>query len=380
MNILHICNDFSGSRVHGNLVRELDGQGLRQTVYCPVRRADLVGRNAFEGQRLTLVYSYVLRPWHRALFHLKRHTVFRNMCRLVDVPGFDLIHAATVFSDGALAMMAWERWGVPYVVAVRSTDVSDFGRLAPHLWPLGLRILRHARRIYFISEAMRRRFWRLPWARGLRGEIEERCVLRPNGVDDYWLRHLNREPLPGRDVLYVGDFQCRKNVPRLVEAVRLLRREEAFRNVRLTLVGGGKDCGERVGKVIDNNRDFVDFRGAIHDRAELAALMRRHGVFCMPSMSETFGLVYVEALSQGLPIVFTQNDGIDGMFPECEPPVGLAVNPKSAGDICLALKRILTHPEQFGNGGVDFSLFDWHRIALAYLSDYEAMVRIASGK
>ncbi len=380
MKVLHICNDFAGSRVHANLVKELDSLGLCQTVYCPIRHADLIGRNAFEGKQLRLIYSYVLRPWHRVLFYLKSCTLFNDLMRQVDVIGMDCIHASTLFSDGTLALMAWKRWRVPYVVAVRATDVDDFGRLAPHVWPIGRQVLRHARGIYFISEAIRRSFWQLPWVRGLRAEIEPRCVLRPNGLDEYWTRHVRREAPAGSGVLYVGDFQVRKNVPRLIEAVARLRRDEAFRNVGLTLVGGGRDHGARVEHMAARHGDFVTYLGPVHDRSELASVMHRHAVFCMPSMSETFGLVYVEALSQGLPIVFSQNDGIDGMFLGCEPPVGLAVSPKGVGDICEALKRILTHPEQFGNGGVDFSRFDWHRIARSYLSDYETMVRIASGE
>ena len=379
MNVLYICNDFAGSRVHANLVRELDSLGVRLTVYCPMRRPGLQDRNAFEGQNVTFHYSDARRPWHRVMFLLKERALWRDMRQRIDLGTVDVIHASTVFSDGVLAYRAWQQTGTPYALAVRATDVDLFG-LMPHLWPLGSRVLRHSSRIYFISETMRRRFWRLPWVRLLRDEIEPRCVLRPNGLDEYWTRHVRREAPAGSGVLYVGDFQGRKNVPRLIEAVARLRRDEAFRNVGLTLVGGGRDRGARVERMVARHGDFVTYLGPVHDRSELASVMHRHAVFCMPSMSETFGLVYVEALSQGLPIVFTQNDGIDGMFLGCEPPVGLAVSPQRVGEICNALKRILSHSEQFGNGGVDFSLFDWHRIARAYLADYEAMPRISSGR
>lgn len=36
----------------------------------------------------------------------------------------------------------------------------------------------------------------------------------------------------------------------------------------------------------------------------------------MPSHKETFGLVYAEAMSQGLPIIYTKNQGFDGQFPD----------------------------------------------------------------
>ena len=39
-----------------------------------------------------------------------------------------------------------------------------------------------------------------------------------------------------------------------------------------------------------------------------------HTVFAMPSFRETFGIVYLEALSQGLPIIHSRGQGIDGLF------------------------------------------------------------------
>lgn len=374
MNILHICNDFAGSRVHSNLVRELDALGLRQTVYCPMRRSGLQGCNAFDGQYVTFHYSDARRPWHRVMFLLKERAFWKDMQQRIDLSGLNLIHASTVFSDGVLAYRAWQQAGIPYVVAVRSTDVDDFGRLTPHVWPLGRRVLRHAGRIYFISEAMRQGFWQLPWVRGMRAEIESRCLLRPNGIDDYWIQNIQERPSRGRDVLYVGDFQGRKNVSRLIESVALLRRDEAFCDVRLTLVGGGRDRGGRVERLIAEHADFVDFHGAIRDRSQLAALMRSHAVFCMPSESETFGLVYVEALSQGMPIIFSRGTGIDGMFPDCDLPVGLAVRPQRTEDICGALREVIGHPGRYGNGAVDFRQFSWPVIAQAYLRDYEALL------
>ena len=54
--------------------------------------------------------------------------------------------------------------------------------------------------------------------------------------------------------------------------------------------------------------------------------MRSCSVFAMPSIFETFGLVYLEALSQNLPVVYTKGQGIDGMF---DNTVGIGVDPLS---------------------------------------------------
>ena len=59
----------------------------------------------------------------------------------------------------------------------------------------------------------------------------------------------------------------------------------------------------------------------------------------MPSFHETFGLVYIEAMSQGLPIIYTKGEGIDGYFKEAT--VGYSVNPKDVKNIVKKIEMII---------------------------------------
>ena len=56
----------------------------------------------------------------------------------------------------------------------------------------------------------------------------------------------------------------------------------------------------------------------------------------MPSSNETFGLVFIEALSQSLPIIYTKGEGIDGYFKDDF--IGKAVNSKDNQSIAYAIK------------------------------------------
>ena len=89
----------------------------------------------------------------------------------------------------------------------------------------------------------------------------------------------------------------------------------------------------------------------------------------MPSKGETFGLVYIEALTQGLPIIYSINDGIYGYF---DKSFGEAVNPNKMDSISAGIKKIIYNYDKY-----DFNIkeiianHNWQEIAKKYLSVYK---------
>ena len=151
MHILHISSDFCNTKVHLNLYQKLSDLGLNQTIYCPVRSEEQIGRNRYSAENTNIIYDFVVKPYHRYVYHLKRLKVFHSLQNKVDVKNVDLIHAATLFSDGGQAYKIFKKYHVPYVVAVRNTDINGFLDLLPNTWPAGIKILRYAEKIFFIS-------------------------------------------------------------------------------------------------------------------------------------------------------------------------------------------------------------------------------------
>ena len=96
-------------------------------------------------------------------------------------------------------------------------------------------------------------------------------------------------------------------------------------------------------------------------------------MFAMPSIHETFGLVYIESLTQHLAVVYTKDQGIDGLLDE---RVGEKVNALSISSIKAAIARILNNRSQYKAGEVvDFTVFDWGRIADKYREIYKDCLR-----
>ena len=70
----------------------------------------------------------------------------------------------------------------------------------------------------------------------------------------------------------------------------------------------------------------------------------RCSVFAMPSYHETFGLVYIEALTQHLAIVYTKGQGVVGML---DRRVGESVKASSKADIKGAIEKIFRHRSNY---------------------------------
>ena len=71
----------------------------------------------------------------------------------------------------------------------------------------------------------------------------------------------------------------------------------------------------------------------------LLSQYRQNDIFILPSKKESFGLVYAEAMSQGLPVIYTKGQGFDGQYPEGE--IGYHINPNDSMDIANKILLIV---------------------------------------
>jgi glycosyltransferase involved in cell wall biosynthesis len=258
----------------------------------------------------------------------------REIDRLKLATSAAVVHAHFLYSDGAVALRLCRTASIPFVVTVRNTDLNYFRTLRPDLRLIAHAVLRKASAVLVPSPAYGDAV--------LRGfdtqatEVARKLVVLPNGLSPVWSDDAPSEELAPSGVLrvlYVGDFTVNKNVPGLIAAVRELA---GSRPVTLTLVGGGGNGSREVEALVRADRDgAVTFQGKIEDPEVLKGIYRAHDVFAMPSFRETFGLVYLEALSQGLPVLHSTGQGVSGYFPPGT--VAEAVDPADPASIASGL-------------------------------------------
>lgn len=364
MKILQIANGYFGNQLYRHLFSALEDLSVENVIYVPVNRK--VSDPGPVEKNVTA--SKCFNDLDRLLFFTKQGKMLRDMEVRFDLKGLDAVHAHTVFSGGYAALQLKRRHGLPYLTAVRNTDVNVFFKRMPHLRPTGVRVLREAERIIFLSPAYREQLFSQYVPASLRRELEEKSLVIPNGIAPLFF---DNPPPPRKGpsavprLIYVGEVSSNKNLELTVRAAELLR--QRGREVHLTVVGAVLE---------EKYRAVLEKADECHDRCpqeEVLQYLRASDIFVMPSHTETFGLVYAEAMSQGLPVLYTRGQGFDGHFPEGI--VGYAVSDRDPEELVKKIGMVLSDYVRLSSNCVaNASRFVWKRIAEEYRNLYETAI------
>ena len=198
----------------------------------------------------------------------------------------------------------------------------------------------------------------------------------PNGVDI--ARYASAVPIARwqdgtPNVLFVGRHEPRKGLLDLLKAHRILRKTGS--NPRLLIVGGGPQEREARRYVATRGLQGVEFLGRVGD-TEKAQLFKSATVFASPATGgESFGIVLLEAMAAGTPIVCSDIHGYKGVVRRGRE--GLLVPPHEPHELAIAIDRLLRDPElarQMGEAGrARAEDFSWPRVT-AKVDDYYGFV------
>ncbi len=369
-SVLHICADLARQSLYSRMFKAIAAQGIGQSVYAAVRSEQEQGWQSEELDGIPVQVRRILLRRHRILFRSKIRSVAADIDRCYRLDQIGMIHAHFLYSDGAAAIALSEKYALPMIVAVRNTDVNFFMRYRPDLAGVRDRVLEHAKHIIFLNDAYRDRLTRILPSK-LSSLVQKKARVIPNGLNPEWFETAVSPPLEALPLrlLYVGDFSPNKNLSRLLHAVRRLRESQP---VTLTLVGGGGKGSHNIENLLASDQyTFATCLGKIDDPHELRKLYREHHIVVMPSINETFGMVYIEALSQGVPVVHSHGQGIDGYFQAST--VAEAVNPLSVSSIADGILRLQQRQSAVKMQClVESSRFSWATIAKQYVELYES--------
>ena len=366
MKVLHINCNYLGTALHQCMVEHLDRLGVDSTVFVPTYNAE----NSVITPNKNVTVSKCFKKWDRLSFYYKQNKIQKALQSSLVVDSFDMIHAYTLFTDGNCAYEMSKKYGVDYVVAIRNTDVNSFFKCRPHLIRRGVEIMKNAKHIFFLSESYKQRVLKKYVPTRLQRDFELKSHVIPNGIDDFWLKNLykdeNRSINNPIKLVYAGRIDANKNIATTQAAMKILR-EKGY-DINLTVVGKVDD--QRVFQKICSD-NFTAYVPPV-DKSELIKIYRANHIFVMPSFTESFGLVYAEAISQGLPVVYSIGQGFDKQFEEGE--VGFHADATSAISVADAIERIARNYDGIVNDlPTKAVLYNWEHICLQYRNLYESV-------
>jgi glycosyltransferase involved in cell wall biosynthesis len=275
----------------------------------------------------------------------------------------DVIHAQWTLSAGAawISRLIHRR---PIVVTLHGSDVFQ----AAQGWLGGCltrQVLNGCDRIVSVSQALAQAVGRLRIA-------PASIVVIPDGVDVAQFRPALQPRQP--EIVYVGSLIKRKGLPYLLEAMVQVVRE--LPALRLTIVGDGPERAALESTAVKLGlSECVTFAG-LQSADGVRQAMQRAMAFVLPSVEEGLGVVLLEALACGTPIVASRVGGIPEVVTA---GVGRLVPPADPPALAQVLIQMLhdeaSWPEMSRNARRRAEdQYDWSKVAARMIGLYRTLL------
>lgn len=368
MKILHINSYYSKGKFYKNLYDLQIFNKKDIQVYVPVEKNFI---SSFDFGKYTEI-SKVFNKKDRIFFHLKHYKILKDCVYRFGRFKFDIVHAHSLFSNGYVAMKLKEKFNIPYIVAIRNTDVNIFFKRMIHLRKLGIKIIRNANKVVFLSNSYRDYVIENYIPTNLKESVYNKSIVISNGIDDFWIKEKGK-PKELNDenkikLIFVGSIDKNKNVLSVIKASEILIKDNI--EVELSVIGKPED--KNIMRII-RNKAFVKYYDYM-SKDDLKLHYSNSDIFVMPSKYETFGLVYAEAMSQGLPLIYTKGQGFDGYFEDGT--VGYSVESDNIEDIVLKIKKVINNYNEISFNSIKYTaVFKWEYQEKKYSLLYDEILR-----
>lgn len=368
MRVFHINLNFNQSGLYTNFANSLIKQGCKLKVFYPTTQQNKQKYNLSYLEKVDLLNKY-----DRYFFKRRNRKIVNYIEQEKIINDYNLLHAHSLFSNGYIAYTLKKKYNIPYVVAVRDTDLNHFFKKRILLKKLGIEILKEADKINLLSQPYKELLLNKYVPKKIRNQIDSKIEVIPNGINQFWHRNIMRRTDFQADeklnILSVGVISKRKNILTSIKACEILINKG--KEVQLTVIGEGQDHNilERIKK-----HEFVTYVPRV-SKEKLLDYYRKSDLFLMPSITETFGLVYAEAMSQGLPVLYSKGQGFDKQF--TDGTVGYPVEKMNPDDIANKILLTLKNYDKISANCTKLvDKFDWNKISNEYIEIYKNILGV----
>jgi glycosyltransferase involved in cell wall biosynthesis len=287
-----------------------------------------------------------------------------------EIANYDVVHLHSVFLwPTYAAARAAERRRVPYVISPRGMLVPELisrkSAFAKRLWMRAFerRTFARAAGIHFTAQT--------EWNDAARTAMPlPTPFIVPNGID---LPAASATPRLPDTLLALGRINWKKGLDRLLDAV------QAVPDVKVVIAGNDEEnLTPQLRAQAERNgiAGRVEFRGPVAG-AEKEELLATATALVLPSLSENFGNVVLEAMAASMPVIVTREVGLAADVEQAEAGIVIDGTPAS---LAGAIQRLLHDPElraQMGRRGRELvsARFTWDRVGREMEEQYVRIVQ-----
>jgi N-acetyl-alpha-D-glucosaminyl L-malate synthase BshA len=281
------------------------------------------------------------------------------------------VHYAIPFAAAAiLASQVAPELGLKVVTTLHGTDVTLVG--ASHSFkPVTAFSIERSDAVTAVSRYLRDETYR-------QLEVRKEIEVVPNFVDPDSHRVRRSRCLPEKSserqvtLMHISNFRPLK---RLGDVVRIFQRVRERMDARLVLVGDGPEYGSTIELVEELGlTPWVRFVGVVD---EIAPVLKGADLLLLPSETESFGLVALEAMASGVPVVATEVGGLPEVVEH-----GVTGFLAPVGDVermagyCLDILSDCTVARRYGRAARKRAdtLFDYRKVVPQYEAIYERLI------
>ncbi len=342
--ILHITADFPDPLAPGksaaisNLVDST--LGYRHIVYSLNRVSSWRGVQSMEFSDDRIAVAYGAPRWGMLLaarLSAVARWIIDDLSARRSIP--DAVQAHKLTIEGLIAAPIARHFGVPLLCSLQAkTDVKIL-RARPDLRGQFGKIWHGARHAFpFSPRARDTATWFLGPRSGPTTLLP--CISKANAM-----RRAAMSPSPRLVSIFRLDDYRGKNAKTLIRAVVAARRQ--IPDLSLDIYGTGQPRSFfELGRIIESFSagQFVRLKGPIFQES-VQDTIARYSAFAMPTLRESYGMVFAEALLTGVPILQTMGWGLHGLYPDAD--IGYAcATPRSHREVAQGIVTILSNEER----------------------------------
>lgn len=293
----------------------------------------------------------------------------RLIKRLHSTFKFDVIHAHTAIPVGFSSMILNKKYDVPFVVTIHGQDFQYTIRKNDFCRRNVMKVLRAADKVITVSNK-------------LRNVIEEKKILDKtvvinNGINPEEYINNEQVELDGDYVmLSVSALIKTKGIDLNIKALSKLVKK--YPSIRYYIIGDGEE-NKNLKKLV-SDLDLIEnviFLGKL-PHGQVIKYMSKCDVFALPSWQEGFGIVYIEAMNNGVPVIGVRGQGIEDVIVDRKN--GFLVEPHDVEDLALTIDYILANKDKANDIGEEgritvLSEFTWRRNAQKTIDIYNEVAR-----